>query len=193
MYHGPYQKGLDHSYLHVYACLLLCFMLVLASPVLGFAMFGTLRGLDLSNAHEAFFGCNHLGGISRCQVRFTWCYAYHACLCHPLAFYASLHTCSHVHAWVVFASVLSMLKHNEVMDIRSKTTFVPRRHHLLFAFLLVCLFACFLVCLPSSSLAYLVTCHISCHMLCLLRLYACLLLYPLCIIYASLFLPLLVY
>ena len=30
--------------LHVYACLLLCFMLVLASVVLGFATFGTLSG-----------------------------------------------------------------------------------------------------------------------------------------------------
>ena len=31
-------KGLDHPYLHVYACLLLCFMLVLASLVLGFSI-----------------------------------------------------------------------------------------------------------------------------------------------------------
>ena len=31
---------------------------------------------------------------------------------------------------------------NEVMDIQSKPTFVPREHHLLFAFLLVCLLAC---------------------------------------------------
>ena len=44
-------KGLDHSYLHVYACLILCFMLVLASLVLGFAMFGALRGLDLVWLH----------------------------------------------------------------------------------------------------------------------------------------------
>ena len=40
----PTSKGLDHSYLHVYACLLLCFMLVLASLVLGFAMLDTLSG-----------------------------------------------------------------------------------------------------------------------------------------------------
>ena len=52
MYHGPYQKGLDHSYLHVYACLLLCFMLVLASLVLGFAMFGALRELNLVWLHS---------------------------------------------------------------------------------------------------------------------------------------------
>ena len=83
------------------------------------------------------------------------CYAYHACLCHPLAFYASLHVCSHVHAWVLLASVSSMLQHNEVMDIWSKPTFVPRGHHLLFAFLLVCLLACLLaflfLCLPCLS------------------------------------------
>ena len=51
----------------------------------------------------------------------------------------------------------------------------PHGHHLLFAFFLVRLFACFHVCLPSSLLAYLVACHVSYHMLCLLRLYACLL------------------
>ena len=42
----PTSKGMDHLYLHVYACLLLCFMLVLASLVLGFAMFGAFRGVD---------------------------------------------------------------------------------------------------------------------------------------------------
>ena len=50
-----------------------------------------------------------------------------------------------------------MLQDNEVMDIRSKPTFVPRRHHLLFSFLLCCLFSCLfalsLVCLPSCLLA----------------------------------------
>ena len=71
------------------------------------------------------------------------CYAYRACLCHPSACYASLHACLHVHAWVLLANVSSMLQHNEVMDIWSKPTFVPRRHHPLFVFLLVCLRACF--------------------------------------------------
>ena len=41
LYHRPYTKahikGFRSSYLHVYACLLLCFMLVLASLVIGFA------------------------------------------------------------------------------------------------------------------------------------------------------------
>ena len=53
--HHPYTKahirGFGSSYLHVYACLLLCFMLVLASLVLGslvlgFAMLDALHGLD---------------------------------------------------------------------------------------------------------------------------------------------------
>ena len=93
-----------------------------------------------------------MGSISKFRVasyipfpfRSMRCYAYHVCLHHPLAFYASLHACSHVHALVLLASVLSMLQHNEVMDIRSKPTFVPLGHHLLFAFLLVCLHACLL-------------------------------------------------
>ena len=82
-------------------------------------------------------------------------YAFHACLCHPLAFYASLHAYSHIYAWVLLVNVSSMLQHNEFMDIQSKPTFVPRKHHPLFAFLLVCLFACFLafllLCLPFLS------------------------------------------
>ena len=106
-----------------------------------------------SDAHEALFGCNHLGCVSGCRVApcipFPFfcskrCYAYHACFCHPLAFYASLHACLHVHAWVLFASVTSMLQQNEAMDIWSEPTFVSRGSHLLFAFLLVCLFACLL-------------------------------------------------
>ena len=93
-------------------------------------------------------------------------YACHACLCHPLAFYASLHACLHVHAWVLLASVSSILQHNEVMDIRYKPTFVPGRHHLLFICLLVCLLSClvgFLVCLFIILLVMsLATCY-ACH------------------------------
>ena len=63
----PTSKGLDHPYLHVYPSLLLCSMLVIASLVLGFATLGTLSGFGgcvvTSNAHEALFGCNHLGCI----------------------------------------------------------------------------------------------------------------------------------
>ena len=85
-------------------------------------------------------------------------YAYHVCWCHSLAFYASLNACLHVHAWVLLASVLSMLQHNEVMDIRFKPIFALRKHHLL----LVCHFTCFLVvllvCLLACLLASLFLC-----------------------------------
>ena len=54
--HRPYTKAhikeFGSSYLHVYACLLLCFMLVLASLVLGFAMLDALHGLDLVWLHS---------------------------------------------------------------------------------------------------------------------------------------------
>ena len=40
----PISKGLDHLYLHVYVCLLLCFMLALASLVLVFATLDALSG-----------------------------------------------------------------------------------------------------------------------------------------------------
>ena len=142
-------------------------MLVLASLVLDFAILNALCGLDLVWLHsmpmrpyldvtiwEAFPDA----GLLRTYpfpFRSVWCYAYHVCSCYPLAFYASLHACSHVHAWVMLASVSHMLQHNEVMDIRSKPTFVPRGHNLFFALLLVCLFACLLaflfLCLPCLS------------------------------------------
>ena len=71
----------------------------------------------------------------------------------PLALFASLHTCLHVHAWVLLAGVSSMLQHNEVMDIRSKPTFVPRGP--------ICSLVCaplLLVCLLSSLFAYSFVC-----------------------------------
>ena len=40
----PISKSLDHPYLHVYVCVFLCFMLMLASLVLGFAKFDALSG-----------------------------------------------------------------------------------------------------------------------------------------------------
>ena len=44
-------KGFGSSYFHVYACLLLRFMLVLVSLVLGFSMLDAFRGLDLVWLH----------------------------------------------------------------------------------------------------------------------------------------------
>ena len=108
--------------------------------------------LVTSDAYKALFGCDHLGSISECWVASyipfpfcsVWCYAYHVCSHHLLAFYASVHACLHVHAWVLLSSVSSILQHNEAMDIRSKPTFVPRGQHFLFALLFVCLLACLL-------------------------------------------------
>ena len=160
----PISKGLDHPYLHVYACLHLCFMLVLASLILGFATFDALSRyvvvwlhpmpkrscLDVTTweaspdfrllrVHPSFF-------------RSTGWYACHACLRHQLVFYASLHAFLHVHAWVLLVSVSSMLQHNEAMDIQSKPTFVPLKHH-------PCLFAIFL-CFPFRSHPSFYVCHV---------------------------------
>ena len=106
----PTSKGLDHSYLHVYACLLLCFMLILAFLVLGFTTLDALNGFVVVWLHltpmrlcsdvtiwEASLNARLLHAYHS-LFRSTQCYACHACLCHPLAFYASLHACSHVHA-----------------------------------------------------------------------------------------------
>ena len=168
LYTKAHIKGFGWSYLHVYASLLLCFMLVLASLVLRFAMLFALRGLDLVWLYPTpmrpclgvtIWEASLDAGLLRtypslstpCDAMLT-----HVCSCHLLAFHASLHACSHVHAWVLLASVSSMLQHNEVIYIRSKPTFVPYGHHLLFAFLLVCLFLCLLVCLLSCFFA----CHV---------------------------------
>ena len=140
---------------------------MLASLVLGFVMLGALRRLDLVWLHptpmkpyldviawDASLWCWLLHAYPF-PFRSVRCYACHTCLCHPLAFYASLHACLHVHAWVLLASVSSILQYNEAMDIRSKPTFVPCGYHLSFAFLLVCFFACLLaflfLCLPCLS------------------------------------------
>ena len=54
--HCPYTKahvkGFGSSYLHVYACLLLCFMLVLASLVVDFATLDTLSGFVVVWLHS---------------------------------------------------------------------------------------------------------------------------------------------
>ena len=84
-------------------------------------------------------------------------YAYHARLCHLLAFYAPLHAWLHVHAWVLLASVSSRLQHNEVVDIWSKTYICPPCTPPF-----VCLFACLssllYTCLPVCLLSFLFVC-----------------------------------
>ena len=174
----------------------LCFML--ASLVLGFAMLGTLHALDLVWLHPTpMRPCLDITAWDTspwCQLLYVYpfpfrsmrCYACHAYLCHLLVFYASLHTCLHIHAWVLLASVSSILQHNEAMDIWSKPTFIPHGHHLLFAFLLVCLLSCLLACLFVYLMAY----HVSCHVLCLP--FPCLCFMPFSHALCIFFLPLLV-
>ena len=148
-------------------------MLVLASLVLGIAMLDALHRLDLVWLHPmpmrpclgvttwdaSDAGLLHTYPSLFCSVR--W-YACHACSCHPLAFYTSLHACLNVHAWVLLASVSSILQHNEDMDTRSKLTFVPLGHHLLLALLLAYVLACLLSCslafLPVYFLVHLLSC-----------------------------------
>ena len=48
----PTSKGLDHPYSHVYVCLLLCFMLMLTSLVLGLAMLDALSGFMVVWLHS---------------------------------------------------------------------------------------------------------------------------------------------
>ena len=157
-------KGFGSPILHIYTCLLLCFMLVLASLVLGLATFDAFLGLDLVWLHlMPMRHCSDVtiweaspdaGLLLVCPSLFRsvrW-YACHACLCHPLALYAFLHACLYVHAWALLVSVSSMLQHNEAMDIQSKPTFVPLKHH-------PCLFAIFL-CFPFRSHPSFYVCHV---------------------------------
>ena len=161
----PISKGLGHPYLHVYVCVFLCFMLMLASLVLSFATFDTLSGFVVVWLHltpmrpcldvtiwDASPWCRLLPAYFPLFYFMQW-HTYHVCLRHLLAFYASLHACSHVHAWVLLASVSSILQHNEAMDIWSKPAFIPRGHDLLFAFLLSCLYVYLcLSCLPPHAM-----------------------------------------
>ena len=63
----------------------------------------------------------------------------HMLRCTFTCLHAYFHVQLHAHAWVLLASVSSILQHNEAINIRSKSTFIPCGHHLWFAFLLVCL------------------------------------------------------
>ena len=182
MYQGPHQRVWIILFA-VYTCLLLCFVLVLGLSCSRLChAWSPLRAwycLVTSNAHEALFRCDHLGSISKCRlasyIPFPFCfmryYAYHVCLHHPLAFYASLHACSHVYAWVLVC--------HPCFNTMKLWTFDPNLHLSLADttfFLLSCLFAFSLVCLLS--------CFFACHV------YHAYLLYASFICSLNLFLPL---
>ena len=139
------------------ACLLLCFLSMLASLDLGFAMVVSPIGLFLCgyiHPPRGLIRYNH----SWDTPPWCWCAWYTPfftpcnvdmlallALCHPfgfLRFFASLHACLHVHAWV---SVSSILQSNGSMDTQSKPTFVFLGHPILLDNILVCPFIC-LVC-----------------------------------------------
>ena len=91
-------------------------------------------------------------------------------LCHLFGFhcfFASLHACLHVHAWVYISSILQS---NGTIDTRSKPTFVLLGHLFLFdnmlfapVWLSLLLIACLLACsLFTCFFAYLLACFL-CH------------------------------
>ena len=130
-----------YAIFHVFVCSMSCAIVALLSLCLSFLCFG----LSVRTWSRPYGLCHcpytlaHIKGFGSSLL---------ACLC-LLASYALF---SMSHAWVLLASVLSMLQHNEIMDIWSKPTFVPHEHHLLFVFLLVFLLICLLtflfLCLP---------------------------------------------
>ena len=158
----PTLKGLDHP---IVTSMLACFydfILVLAFLVLGFATFYALSWYMDVRLHltpmrpcldKPFRMHRHDAGCfvhTFPSFRSVQWYACHACLCHSLAFYASIHDCLHVYAWVLLASVSFILQHNEAMNIGSKPTFVPSGQHLLFVSLFISLPTCWLAILALS-------------------------------------------
>ena len=142
----------------MFACLLLCFISMFTCLNLGLAMLYALCGFKfvsiwghlLAWLHPPLLwlvGCDHLWNTSP----WCWCAWYTpfstSCnvvmlallaLCHPfsfLCFFASLHTCLHVHVWVCVSSILQS---HGTMDARSKPTFFLLGHLLC---LIICLFA----------------------------------------------------
>ena len=200
----PTSKGLDHPICMsilacFYASMLLCFMLVLASLVLGFAMLDTFHGLDLVWLHltpmrpcldVTIWEASPDAGLLRtypslsapCDAMLTMLVCATCWL--SMHLYTLAYMFMHESCLLVCRPCFNTMK---LWTFDPNLHLSPHRHHLLFALFIVCLFAYFLVCLPSSSLAFLVTCHVSYHMLCLLCLYACLL-YTHCTLSTHLFL-----
>ena len=184
MYHGPYQKGLDHSYLHIYACLLLCFTLVLASLVLGFATLDALSGFVVVWLY--------LTTIRPClDVTIwdasPWCrllraylspFPLHAMSCLPCLFVppmASLHLCTLAY---MFMHESCLLVCHPCFNTMKSWTFVPNLHlspldttfslpFCLFAFSLAFLFLCLpcLSCLSALCLFHMPYTSLSFHCL----------------------------
>ena len=81
--------------------------------------------------------------------------------CHPfgfLCFFASLHACLHVHAWVYLSFVFQS---NGTTNTRSKPTSVLLVHPFLLDNMFVCLFVCF-TCLFALVWHLLLACLLAC-------------------------------
>jgi len=170
--------------MHVYACLLLCFISMFACLDLGFAVLCALRGLVLVDLwghllvwlHPSLLWIVWMWPLVRYTFMVLVCLMHIlsplcALLCLPcllyatrLAFIASLHACLHVHAWVCVSSILQF---HGTMNTWSKPTFILLGHPLLFDNMFVCpylallLIACLLACFPS-------TCFFTCLLACFL-------------------------
>ena len=125
-----------------------------------------------SNTHVTLFRCNHLVCIAMMPVAscilFPFSascddFAYHACLFHLFAFYASLHACLHVHAWALLAV---RCPYFNTMKLWTPD---PNLHLSLVDApfcLLTCFFAFFFVCLLSYLFAFLLICLHPCFYAC---------------------------
>ena len=139
-----YQSVWIISFMHVYACLLLCFISMFSYLDLGFAMLLSSIGLYLSifgaiclhgclRPSCGLFGCDCLRDTSPwCWC--AWCIPFFTpcgdvmlallALFHLfgfLCFFAYFHAYLHVHAWVCVSSILQS---NGTMAIQSKPTSV---------------------------------------------------------------------
>ena len=156
LHHCPYTlahiKGFGSPIFHVYACLLLCFMLVLASLVLASLV-----------AHEGLFGCNHLGGIAMMPIS--------SCIPFPFSTICDdmltmlVYTTHRLYLHLYMLAYMSthescLLVCCPCFNTMKSWTFDPNLHlslvgaTFLCVLLLVCLFVClleFLLCLPCLS------------------------------------------
>ena len=130
--HHPYTlaqiKGFGLPILHVYACLILCLISMLASLDLGFTTFDALSGFVVMWLHPTpirpCLDVTIWEASPWCQLLRAYLspFPLHAMLCLPCLFappvglYAFLDACLHVQAWVLLANVSSILQHNESLS-----------------------------------------------------------------------------
>ena len=159
----PISKGLDRPYLHVYACLFLCFMLALAFLVLGFATLDTLSRfvvvwlcsmpmrpcLNVTIWEMPVASCIPFPFSASCDDMLTML----VCVTRWL----SMHL--YMLAYMSMHEPCLLVCHPYFNTVKLWTSDLNLHlssceHHILFVFLLVCLLAytlAFLLCLPCLS------------------------------------------